>query len=41
MFAASNGHADIVKYLIAQGANVNNKDEEGKFFILKSWLFLY
>ena len=40
MFAASNGHADIVEYLIAQGANVNNKNMSGKFFILWTIILL-
>ena len=33
MTAALEGHEDIVKYLINHGANVNDKDMLGKFFI--------
>ena len=33
MTAALVGHEDIVKYLINRGANVNDTDMLGKFFI--------
>ena len=34
MFAARSGHLDIVKLLLNQGANVNDKSNDGKFLIL-------
>ena len=34
MRAAENGHLEIVKLLLNQGANVNEKSDVGKFLIL-------
>ena len=34
MLAARGGHLDIVKLLLNQGANVNEKSNVGKFLIL-------
>ena len=34
MAAALNGHLDIVEFLVNNGADVNVKDNDGKFLIL-------
>ncbi len=34
MWAAKRGHRDIVNLLLNQGANVNDKNNDGKFLIL-------
>ena len=41
MTAAVEGHEDIVKYLINHGANVNDRDMLGKFFISCKFFQLY
>ncbi len=33
-YAASAGHLDIVDFLVTHGANVNVKENDGKFLIL-------
>ena len=33
MYAASGGRLEVVKYLVNNGANVNDKDKDGKFSI--------
>ncbi len=38
LLAAKNGHEDIVKELIQHGADMNDKNKEGKFFL---FIFLY
>ena len=40
MIAAREGHLAIVKILINHGANVNNKNMSGKFFILWNIILL-
>ncbi len=34
MTAARNGHLEIVEFLVTHGADVNVKDNDGKFLIL-------
>ena len=39
MFAAIGGHLEIVNYLANNGANVNDKNDFGKFLILYSIVY--